>query len=91
MLSALRDKNGRKCGYRFQDENGRIYGYMVLRSKTWLYAVTVKSLTTVFKTKRSDLWLCHSTVEKLAIRDYGRKFVYASRDENGEYVGENDG
>ena len=87
----------------FPDENGQKYGYMILRSKSWLYTVTVRSLAIVFKTKRSDLWLCDSTVENLAIRsngrkfgyrfqdEYGRIFGYTFRDENGEYDGENDG
>lgn len=52
------------------------------RSEVWL---------SLSRRKRSKTWLYAATVENLAIRDYGRKFVYASRDENGEYVGENDG
>ena len=44
----------------------------------------VDSLAIAFKTKRSNLWLCNSTVENVAIRDYGRKIGYALRDEKEE-------
>ena len=64
----------------FRDENGRKYGYRILRSRIWLYAVMVESLAITFTTNTVEsLTMPFMTkMENMLDKKMGKKLEIAS-------------
>ena len=65
MLSELRDEKRSKEWLLYSRRNGLIFGYAIIRSKIWLYTITVGKVAIAFKTKQSNLLSCDFTVENM--------------------------